>query len=202
MKTRLGFVIALIEVVSVAGLLFLLRQNGLPAGFGLFLVFGLPIVFGLHVFEEFIFPGGAQDWFKAHHPQYATAYTQSYLFKVNVIPLVLSALLSFGTFDYEGSYSFFGIRAWLVFLSFLAFNAIFHIRGTIETKRYSPGIVVSILLYLPLAIIGFTFLPRTGVVDIVSVFVCIAIGSLLQPVLDYIKKRNLKKEGKTQSFSE
>ena len=201
MKTRLGFVIALIEVVSVVGLLFLLRQNGLPARFGLFLVFCLPIVFGLHVFEEFIFPGGAQDWFKAHHPQYARAYTQSYLFKVNAIPLVLSALLSFGTFDYEGSYSFFGIRAWLVFLSFLAFNAIFHIRGTLETKRYSPGLLVSISLYLPLTIIGFTYLLRTGVVDILPAIICLSLGSVLQPLLDHIKKVDVKEEGKKQSVS-
>jgi hypothetical protein len=33
------------------------------------------------------------------------------------------------------------------------------------------------------------------VVDIVSAIACIVIGSLLQPALDYNKKRNLKKEG-------
>ena len=198
MKTRLGAVIASIEIVSITALFFLLRQEGLPAKFGVSLVFFLPITFGLHVFEEFIFPGGSGNWFKIYHPQYAKAYTQSYFFKVNAIPLVLSVLLTFGTFDYAGAFSFFGIRAWLAFLSFLAINAIFHIRGTIETKHYSPGLVVSILLYLPLTIIGFTYLLRTGVVDIVSAIVCIAIGLLIQPVLDYIKKRNLKIEGQQQ----
>jgi hypothetical protein len=199
MKTRLGIVIALIEIASIAGLLFLLRKDGLPAEFGLALVFCLPIIFGLHVFEEFIFLGGAEDWFKINRPQYSKAYSQSYLFKVNAIPLGLSVLLSFGTFDFAGGFTYFGIRAWLVFLSFLAFNAIFHMRGTIETKRYSPGLVVSILLYLPLTIIGFTYLLRMGIVDIVSAIICFGIGSLLQPLMDFIKKRSLKEEGK-QAF--
>ena len=76
MKTRLGGVISLIEIASVAALLFLLRQEGLPAKTGVSLVFFLPITFGLHVFEEFIFPGGANEWFKTYRPQYAEAYTQ------------------------------------------------------------------------------------------------------------------------------
>jgi hypothetical protein len=195
MKRRLGGVIALIEIVSVTALLFLLGQEGLPARIGVSLVFFLPIAFGLHVFEEFIFPGGASDWFKIYRPQYAKAYTESYLFKVNALPLVLSVLVSLGTFDYKGAFSFFGIRAWLAFLFFLALNAVFHIRGTIQTKQYSPGLGVSIVLYIPLAIISFTYLLRTGVIDIFSAIVCVAVGSLIQPVLDYIKERSLEKEG-------
>lgn len=201
MKIKLGIVIAVIEIVSISGLLFLFHQAGLPSKLGVSMVFFLPIIFGLHVFEEFIFPGGSQDWFTLYHPQYAKAYGESYLFKVNAIPLGLSVLLAFGTFDFVGSFSFFGIRAWLVFLSFLAFNALFHIRGTFVTKRYSPGLVVSISLYLPLTIIGFTYLLRTGVVDIVSAIVCFGLGSVLQPILDYTKNRNLKIEGKKQSVS-
>jgi hypothetical protein len=201
MKTRLGIVIALVELASAAGPFFLRMQAGLPAKFGLVMVFCLPIIFGLHVVEEFIFPGGAPAWFTLYHPQHAGAYTESYFFKVNAIPLVLSVLLAFGTFDFAGSFSFYGIRAWLVFLSFLAFNALFHIRGTFETKRYSPGLLVSLSLYLPLAIIGFTYLLRTGAVDVVSAVVCFGLGSVLQPALDYLKKRNSKIEGKKLSAS-
>lgn len=194
MKTRLGIVITVIELASISGLLFLLKQAGLPAKFGLALVFCLPIIFGLHVVEEFIFPGGASAWFTLYHPEHAGAYTESYFFKVNAIPLVLAVLLAFGTFDFAGSFSFYGIRAWLVFLSFLAFNALFHIRGTFETKRYSPGLLVSLSLYLPLTIIGFTYLLRTGAVDIFSAIVCFGLGTLFQPALDYIKNRNSKME--------
>ena len=105
-------------------------------------------------------------------------------------------LVTLGTFDFAGGFAFFGIRAWLAFLSFQALNAIFHIRGAMLTKQYSPGMSVSILLYLPLTVVAFTYLLRAGVVDIVSAIVCIAVGLLIQPALDdQIKNRNLKTAG-------
>ena len=197
MKTKLGFVIALIEAASIAALLFLLRQANLPPRFALFLVFSLPIIFGLHVFEEFFFPGGASLWFALYHPEYTKAYTPSYFFKVNAIPLVLSLLLTLGTFDFAGGFTHYGIRAWLVFVIFLATNAIFHLRGTIATRRYSPGLGTSILLYLPLTIISLAYLLQTGLVDVVSALICIVIGSCLQPILDLIKKSSLTNQNST-----
>jgi hypothetical protein len=193
MITRLGAVIALIEVASIAFVLLLLKQEGLPDKTGVILAFLLPITFGWHVFEEFIFPGGFGDWVKSYRPKLANVVTPSYLFKINFIPLVASVLVSLGAFDYMGAYSFGGIRAWLTFLSILAFNASFHIRGAIQTKRYSPGVVTSIVLYLPLTIISFTYFLRTGAVDMFSAIVCLAIGSVFQSVLDYFKERSMKK---------
>jgi len=196
MKKKLGGVIAVIEITSVTILLFLLRQpQSIPTPISVLLVFLLPITFGLHVCEEFIFPGGGSDWFKLYHPQYAKAYTEPYFLKVNIFPLVLSVLVSLGSFDYRGAFSFLGIRAWLAFLFFQALNAVFHLRGTIQTKQYSPGVGVGIVLYLPLAISSFIYFLKIGVIDPISAIVCILIGSLIQPVLDRIKEHDLKKEG-------
>lgn len=198
MKTKLGGTIVLVEIVSVVMLVFLLKQPEIvPAQFGVLLVFLLPITFGLHVCEEFIFPGGGSDWFKLYHPQYARAYTEPYFLKVNIFPLVLSVLVSLGSFDYRGAFSFFGIRAWLAFLFFLALNAVFHLRGTIETKQYSPGVGVGLALYLPLTICSFIYFLTTGVIDPFSAIICVVIGFLIQPALDRIKQHDLKKEGQS-----
>ncbi|HVP22047.1 MAG TPA: HXXEE domain-containing protein [Anaerolineaceae bacterium] len=194
MKRNMGFVIILIETASIGCLLFLMGRAGLPKIFDVFLVFCLPITFGLHVFEEFIFPGGGIEWFALYHPEYTSAYTPSYFFKVNVIALVLSILTTLGTFDFSGGFTFFGIRAWIAFLAFQAINAIFHLRGSIVTRRWSPGLGTGILLYLPLTIVGFTYLLRTGVVDMISVVICIAVASCIQPVLDAIKKSSIQKQ--------
>jgi len=174
MKTRIGIVIILIEIASIAALLWFLNLGGMPEGFGRSLVFLLPIAFGLHVCEEFIFPGGAIQWFKQYHPEYAQAYTESYFFKVNAIPLALSLLVAFGTFDFAGG-----------------FSTIFHVRAVLETRKYSPGVGTSVLAYLPLAVFSLIYLLQTGAVDIFSAIVCISVGSCIQPVLDYIKKRNM-----------
>jgi hypothetical protein len=191
MKTRLAGVIGLVEIASGAALWLLLRQKGLPSHAALVLVFLLPVAFGLHVTEEFIFPGGAADWFKAYRPRYASAFTPSYLFKLNALPLVGSFLVCLGAFDYVGGFSFGGVRAWLAFVSLQGFNAAFHLRGTIELRRYSPGLVTGVLLYLPLAVLGFACLVHTGVVDLLSAVVCLLIGAVFQPVLDLIKERRM-----------
>lgn len=198
MKTKLGGVIALVEIASVTAMLFLLRQEGLPPHIGVSLVFFLPIAFGLHVFEEFIFPGSASDWFKTYRPQYADVYTPSFFFKINAIPLVLSVLVCLGAFDYVKGFSFGGIRAWLAFVSLQGFNAIYHIRGAIESKQYSPGMVTGSLLYLPLTVLGFIYLFQTGTVDILSAIVCIFIGAVSQSVFDRIKESSRKRATQRQ----
>ena len=87
-RRRLGVAIAWIEIASLSSLPFLLGQRGLPPANGVLRVFLLPITFGLHIFEEFIFPRGAMDWFKIYRSQYAKAYTETYLFKVAALELV------------------------------------------------------------------------------------------------------------------
>jgi uncharacterized protein with HXXEE motif len=193
MKRRLGGVIALIEIASITVLLVLLRQEVIPSKIGVTVVFLLPITFGLHIFEEFIFPGRASDLFKQYHPEYAKAYTDSYFFKINAIPLVVSFLASLGAFDYVRTFSFLGIRTWLAFLSLQGFNALYHMRGAIETKQYSPGMVTGTFFYLPLTILSYAYLFKTGVLDVVSAIICIGIGAASQSVFDYIKAHNMKK---------
>jgi len=177
-----------IEVISLAALFFLLRQPGLPEAASVILVFCLPITFGLHVFEEFVFPGGGADWFRRDRPQFTQAMTDSYFFNVNAIPLVLSLLVTLGTFNFTGGFSFFGIRAWLAFLCFQAIHVGFsHLRGAIKARRYSPGMATGIALYLPLTIMAFVTLLRSGILDPVLAIVCIGLGYLILVFLDRLK---------------
>ena len=196
MKTKLGCVIAIVEIASLAALLFLLRHNTAGSHAAVWLVFALPLAFGLHVFEEFVFPGGASDWFRSYRPQFTAAYTPSYFFRINALPLVLSLGVSLGAFDYRGGFSSAGIRAWLAFVCIQGFNAIYHIRGAIETRNYSPGMVSGILFYLPLAVFSFAYLIRTGTVDVFSAIGCLLVGAISQSLFDRIKERAVKKARK------
>jgi hypothetical protein len=192
-NSRLVGIIAIVEAVLVTALFFLLGQHGVPTKAGIVLVWLVPMAFGLHVAEEFAFPGGYPNWHKAYSPKLAEALTPSYLLKVNAIPGALTILVALSVFDWAGGYTFFGIRAWLVFLSLLGANGLFHVRGAIMTKRYCPGMVKSAAIYLPLAVVCFAYFLSTGVVDIYSAIVCLAVGALFQPALDYLKARSLKK---------
>jgi len=201
LAAKLGVVIVLVEIAAISALLFLLRRPELPAGTGVILVFLLPVTFGLHVWEEFVFPGKGADWFRAYHSEYGPAFKDSYFFKINAIPLVLALLVTLGTFDFAGGFSFWGIRAWLAFLCMQGFNVIFHIRGVIQlkTKQGAPGIVTACLLYVPLVVTSFAYLLKTGSVDVISAIICLAVGSLLQPALDLIKKQSMRKEKSLQA---
>ena len=192
MNPRLLGIIAAIEVVLAAALLFLLGLPGVPKP-GVVLVWLVPMVFGLHVAEEFAFPGGYPDWYKTHNPRLGEALTPSYLVKINAIPGVLTILVALSVFDWAGGYTFFGIRVWMAFLSLLGANGLFHIRGAITSRQYCPGLVTSAVLYLPLAIVCYACFLLTGMVDVYSAIVCLALGALFQPALDFFKARNLKR---------
>jgi len=191
-RARLSWTIALIEVATWIMLLLLLRQRVVPDALGILLVFLVPITFGLHVVEEFIFPGGFIGWDNVFRPMY-TNTPGSYYVKVNVIPGIASLLIALGAFDYVGKYSVFGIRGWLAFLTFMTWNAIFHIRGAVQTRRYSPGIVTGTFLFMPLTIVSYVHFRNSGVIDILSVVLGVVVALTIQPILDFIKRTGLKK---------
>lgn len=56
----------------------------------------------------------------------------------------------------------FAVAAWLALAALLFSNAIFHILGTVQTKRASPGVRTGLLLYIPLAGFGFWYFLSSG----------------------------------------
>ncbi len=187
-RIQLGAVIALIELASLTLLFVLLKQEVLPDKRGVLLILLLPIAFGLHVTEEFIVPGGFVKWVNTFRPKYADT-SESYYVKVNAIPGIASVLVALGAFDYAGKYSPPGVRGWLVFLTFMGWNAFFHLRGALHTRAYSPGMVTGLLLFVPLTVVSYAHFVNAGAVDTLSAAVCAAIALTIQPALDFIKRR-------------
>src|SRR5205085_12209201 len=50
-----------------------------------------------------------------------------------------------------------------------AANGLFHIRATMRTRKYSPGLVTGTLLYIPLAVGGIIALRRQGLLATSSI---------------------------------
>lgn len=190
-RKQLGAIIALTELASLLLLFTLIHQDFMPGRMETLLVLLLPIVFGLHVIEEFVLPGGFIRWDNIYRPQF-TDTPGSFYVRINTIPGVGSLLLALGSFDYNGHYSAVGIRAWLALLTFMTWNAVFHFRGAVQTRRYSPGMATGLLLFVPLAIISYVYLLSSGVVDGVSAGVCVVFALSVQPVLDYLKTHGKK----------
>ena len=117
------------------------------------LVFWLPFVFSaLHIVEEFVWPGGFLAWYRDYRPEIAASLTPRYVIVVNLVLLIAGF-----TLGWLGPTWSRGLSLWLILAALLAANAIFHIIGVLRLRRYSPGVVTSIILYLPLCILGYWY---------------------------------------------
>lgn len=190
-RVRVGKLMPIIEFAALCGLFLFLSLRVVPDRVGIFLLFLLPIAFGLHVIEEFVYPGGFISWDNILRPKY-THTPGSFYVKINVFPSVASFALVLGAFDYAGKYSVPGIRGWFVFVIFVTWNAVFHVRGAIQTRTYSPGMVTGLLLCIPLTVVSCVHFKRSGVIGIPSLVLCATIALAIQPTLDLIKNRGLR----------
>jgi uncharacterized protein with HXXEE motif len=120
------------------------------------LFWALPIAAAAHVFEEFVFPGGFKRWYARYRPETAVSFTPAFAVGINALMLVGCSLpLLQGPVPQS-------IALWLTLAALLAGNAVFHARATLKMREYSPGLATALLLYLPLAAIGFAHFLRTG----------------------------------------
>jgi hypothetical protein len=110
----------------------------------------LPISEVLHIIEEFIYPGGFRTWYRNYRQHYNVSATPKYLIIVNSVLIILSVLPLF--LDTQQ-----GPALWLSMASVVFFNSIFHIQASLRSRRYSPGMVTSILLYIPISIYGYWY---------------------------------------------
>jgi len=115
----------------------------------------LPLAAILHIIEEFVFPGGFAAWYRNYKVSLAGSFTARYLVIVNVVLVVLCTLpLLMDPLN--------GIALWLSMAAVVFFNSFFHIRSVIKTKKYSPGVVTSVFVYIPLTTFGYWFFLSSG----------------------------------------
>jgi hypothetical protein len=111
----------------------------------------------LHIVEEFVYPGGFASWDRGYRPAIESSITPRLHLVVN--GLLLAACVSVGISGMPGAaIDIGGLRlrspvpaslsalAWLTLAALLFSNAVFHLVGTFQTKRLSPGVRTGLLL--------------------------------------------------------
>ena len=116
----------------------------------------LLVAVAAHVVEEFVWPGGFGPWYRRQYPDRAASLTPGFLVRINALLVVLAAVAGVQGIGPRG------VALWLTLASICAANGIFHLLATIRSRTYSPGLVTGMLLYVPLAIYGFSSLLRSG----------------------------------------
>ncbi len=134
----------------------------------------------LHIFEEFVYPGGFADWDRAYRPEFTQSITPRFHLMVNAL-LVLAGLQVGLLRDNDlkahgGAVTPAHVLTWLTLTALLSSNAIWHLKGTLRTKRYSPGLITGLGLHIPLTLFGYAYFVGTHKVSPWIAVVALAIG--------------------------
>ncbi|MCP4142941.1 MAG: HXXEE domain-containing protein [Chloroflexi bacterium] len=184
---KVGFILS---VFLLAFLFVFVRQYD----FVVFLIMLQTPLYMLHQTEEYIFPGGFGKYFNTQIFKLDTEdkpMDENFIFFVNII-LIWVALPIFGllsTLDYR-----YGL--WIPYFSFFA--GIAHIALGIKAKKlYSPGLVVSLLINIPVGLWSILYLINRGILEnfFGNFHILIGFGlNALLPVMGIILFRNYQKE--------
>lgn len=135
-----------------------------------FLFWILPISVLLHITEEFLFPGGFMILYRNYKPEIAKSITPRFLIIINILLFAICFNPIMLGFTFEG------VVWWLSIVSILIVNSYFHIKGLIVYKRYSPGVITSIFIYIPFAIYGYWYFLSTNKVTWMTAILTFLVG--------------------------
>jgi hypothetical protein len=148
----------------------------------------------LHQTEEYIFPGGFGKYFNTKIFQLKTEeepVDENFIFFVNIILIwiVLPVCGLLSTIDYR-----YGL--WIPYFTFFA--GIAHLVLAIKAgKIYSPGLIVSLLVNIPVGLWSILYLSNAGILKnfFFNLHLLIGLGvNALLPVMGVILFRNYKKK--------
>ena len=140
-----------------------------------------------HIGEEFVYPGGFAAWDREYRPSIRSSITPRLHLVVNA--LLLAVCTTIGIAGMPGAAIVVGgirlrsaipaslaVPGWLVLAALLFSNAVFHVVGTRQTKRVSPGVRTGVLLYVPLALVGYWHFIHTGRVSAAAAALSASLG--------------------------
>ena len=141
----------------------------------------------LHIFEEFVWPGGFAEWDRAYRPEIAKSITPRLHLVVNGLLLALcftvvlagqpDGILAIGGMRFRSAFPpSLAAPAWIALAALLASNAVFHIAGSLRTKRLSPGVRTGLVLYIPMFLVGLGRFLRAGRVTWGAAAIAVVLG--------------------------
>jgi uncharacterized protein with HXXEE motif len=123
----------------------------------------------IHVFEEFVWPGGFPRWYRAYRAN-ARSVSRRFLVIINV-------LLFVALFDGAmAGNSRLGVALLLTFSAILFANGCWHLWASYKSHSYSPGVISGTLVYLPLGIFEYVGWVRLGRASLGTAAVALLIG--------------------------
>lgn len=132
------------------------------------------IIGGLHTFEEYTLPGGFVRWFNqvyfvSDNENFPLSIKKAFLTDALAGVAIIATVALVGTHFYWLS---------LGFISLMFINGMVHLTDSITRGRYSPGVVSSALLNVPLGAYVIYFYLSGGYAGMIDVTTAYGIGLL------------------------
>jgi hypothetical protein len=105
------------------------------------LVLFAPIIFVCHFVEELPW---FVEWFNSH---VSRGITSGMFWRVNITALIITVIAVGIEYLSQSGFSLTLLVGWLGFL--MGANALFHVVAAVVDKKYVPGLVTAVLLYVP-----------------------------------------------------
>ena len=70
-----------------------------------------------------------------------------------------------------------GVALWLTLAALLMSNGVFHLLATLRGRRYSPGVITGVGVYLPLGAYGYVHFLRSGQASPGTAVVALLLGA-------------------------
>lgn len=130
----------------------------------------VPIAYAIHVLEEsFGFP----QWVNMN---ISVAFTTDKFRLNNLIFLIISIFLTLTVYRYPRRIMLFCLLTWVSGLFF--HNALFHIGGTLYFQDFSPGLISSVIIYIPLSFLILKSILREGQLNNLAILMSFIIGGV------------------------
>ena len=137
-----------------------------------------PFIFVCHFLEEtptFV------AWFNGH---VSPGITSGLFWRVNISALVITMVVVGLEWLSRSAFSLGIAIAWFSFL--MLANAILHMIGGVVDRRYVPGLVTAVLLYLPYYVWLFRTAVKSGRVPVTGLIATAVLGSLPMLIHGYL----------------
>ena len=147
----------------------------------------LPIAGGIHIFEEYVYPGGFQNALSKAVPRMATPFfTPKFHLVINSLFIVMCFASAFiGETNLILSMSV---------ISLIFVNSVMHIRGVLVTKKYYPGVISGALIYIPFAIYAYSVFLSSGQLTWIQASISFLLGVLYMGIpIIYVFIRHISK---------
>ena len=128
----------------------------------------------VHLFEEFVWPGGFVQWYRHYPPGRVVAVSMRFIIVINALFVALATAVPLSTSSPRGW------ALWLIVMAVAAVNGAFHVVATVQTRAYTPGVVSGVCLYIPLAVSGGLYLLQLELVSVGTAIEAVLIAAVYQ----------------------